>query len=296
MDLLIGGIVLLLLFMGKGSNGKRKADTLALPKPPPGPKPKPAKPAKPAAPGEPVPADLPSPGLTISADCKQVTEAPGWLENVARPRAALFVAQGLGLPRYTPAQADRSLDAVVRTIVAEAAGVACVDDAPWLDRYIKSHPIPIPQAGETTLQYFARLDAWDDAWDAQISAWAGSHPQLFKLFQRVGAVTMILWSQGQGIDLGRTPVSGQGPKGLTATDATQLLRLGYDIDPFVVERFQGDYNTVRDHQTDFGWTTNGLDILVDNIPGPQTRYALGQALAMAPHQNQWLTIRAAAEA
>lgn len=265
----------------------------ALPEPlPPAPKPVP----------KPIPLPIPNPlapgnSLTISGDCKSVSVGGTWWENVAKPDAAALIANGVGLPIYTAAQADRSIDAAVRTIVAKSAGVACVNDAPWLDRYVKIHALPKPIAGETREEYSGRLQAWDSVWDATISGWAASHPALFGLFKEVGALVYQGWAIARQVNPGYEgfPNPQLLPPGLNAGEEQAILLLGYDHHDLVLEVFQSDFNLVQNFRTNLGWTINGMDIDVDNEIGPQTRYALKEALQMDAAFGGWPAVLEAAK-
>lgn len=232
--------------------------------------------------------------LRITADCKSVDVGATWWDNVAKPDVVALVENGVGLPVYTETQADLSIDAAVRTIVAKSAGVQCVQNAPWLDRWVKQHPVPRPKAGETREQYNLRLEAWDDTWDATISAWASAHPQLFDLFKKVGALVYQAWAISRGVNPGYYGTAGQLPKGVSSAEAKALLELGYDHGPIVVEVFQADYNLVKNYQSNFGWSQQQLDIEVDNVVGPQTRAALKDALSLDAAFGGWPAVLEAA--
>ena len=242
-----------------------------------------------------IPQLAPAGGLSISPDCKSVAVTSAWFTDKAAPRLAEFVAMGGARPLYTEANTNQSLDGAIRTVVAESAGVACINDAPWLDRYVKAHPLPKPIAGESLAEFRARLKTWDNAWDSLISSWAASHPQLFGLFKQLGAIAYNGYATGQGIDLDRVPDTIESIKNATAADVATFKTLGYDIYGFTVEQFQGDYNQLKNFQTDFGWTTFGFDLDVDNKIGPFTRAAMQDALGMAGNPNGWRVLVASAQ-
>lgn len=267
------------------------------------PPPKPAVFAAPTTIGEPAPPPV-APKLTLSADCKTVTEAPGWWDLSGLPLAQDLVDSGNGLPYYSPADAGRSVDAVIRTIVANLAGTACIDSAPWLDRYVGQHPLPKPQPNQTRADYRAALTAWDAQWDATFSAWAQAHSQAFNLFRKIGVAVVALWAQRVGVALGagpgqpgnEPPPSGQGGNA-TAGEQSKLRQLGYDIYPMAAEDFQVDYNLVRNNLTGGLWGAVGFGIATDGVVGPQTRAALDEALLIGGNADGWrLQVAAAVNA
>lgn len=316
-------ILLLVLFVlfalggkkGNGGGGKGAVggfDPLPLPDPDPKPKPAILGTPDPIDPGGGGGEGLPLPGeLQISDDCMVVTESPGWWTGGAEALAAQLVADGFGLPVYTAANASRSVDAVIRTVVAKTAGTGCIDAAPWLDRYVKENPIPALSEGQTREGYLFELAAWDDAWDLKISQWSAAHPQAFNLFRKIGNAVTYMWAgqyaqapagdprggvgDGTG-DPGAPPPSGQGGNA-SAAEVNQLRALGYDISPEAAELFQQDYNLLRNYQTLYQWRNFGLEIDTDGVVGPQTRTALLEALSMASGSaDQWRLMIAGAHA
>lgn len=252
--------------------------------------------------GGPVVVPIPAGGgLSISSDCKTVLESPGWWQSGPEELAAQLVSDGFGLPIYTEAQAARSIDAVIRTIVAKTAGSACIDSAPWLDRWVQANPMPKIGPGQTREAYLQELDMWDDGWDVTISQWAGAHPQAFDLFRKIGNAVAAMWAGQYAPDIGTgpgepgdPPPSGQGGKA-SPTEVAALRTLGYDITPDAAEHFQQDYNLLRNYQTGYGWRDFGLEIDTDGVVGPQTRTALTEALNMASGSaDQWRVLVAGA--
>jgi hypothetical protein len=300
------GLILLLLSLrkGKGSNGglvPKKAD---LPADKPGMigTPVPVKPTTGLVGtkvGTPAGVGLPTAGaaaLQISNDCKTVVIGPQWWADVAQPRAAQLVAQGVGVNPYTSSNAERSLDAAVRTIVAESTGVACINDAPWLDRYIKTHPIPVASADDTREMYLFQLKQWDDIWNSVISGWAAAHPAVFDLFKKVGSLVLVTWANGANVNPLTVGAPGTLPAKSKATPADKLAlqELGYSIVPGIVETFQFDYNLVQNYRTDFGWANAGLQIKEDDVVGSETREALQEALMLDAGLGGWPLIEAVA--
>lgn len=299
-------VVIFVLFAmggGKGNGGGGKGaapgfDPVPIPPPKPPAKPADLAPSEPGGGGGgpmvPKPAVPAGGGLQISSDCKTVIEAPTWWQSGAEELAQQLVSDGFGLPVYTAANASRSIDAVIRTIVAKTAGSACIDAAPWLDRYVKNNPIPALSEGQTREGYLLELAAWDQAWDLKISQWAAAHPQAFNLFRKIGNAVTYMWADqyvpavgtGPG-QPGNPPPSGQGGNA-TASEVNQLKALGYDITPQAAELFQQDYNLLRNYQTNYQWRNFGLEIDTDGVVGPQTRTALSEALSMAGGSaDQW---------
>ena len=303
-------VMLLLLATGGGGNGDQKPQKPQKPKPKPKhltpSKPKPKEPIDPNKPADPLPdpvpkpADLPAdpgdtpPGaneLAITPDCKDAVVGKGWMVAVAIPRLNDLAQAGIGLPVYTELQADRSLDAAVRTVLSESAGgAACIDQIPWLDRYVKQNPVPMPAEDETILEYFNRLQMWDDAWDLKLKQWVQGHPKLAAKvlgpLYTAGALSFV-GANNIDINFGQNgPLTG----GMTSADGDKLRGLGYDMFPGVVETFQIQYNMVRDYQMNGGWTQMGWRIDEDDDMGPATRHAMAEAAAMTGPNRSWPAI------
>jgi len=227
--------------------------------------------------------------LQISNDCKTVMVGDTWWDNRALPRAAELVQQGIGVNPYTAAQATRSLDAAVRTIVAESAGIACIDGAPWLDRWVLANPLPMMSADDTRETYLAKLKGWDSLWDQTISTWAGAHPQMFDLFKQVGALVLVGYANA--LQVNPLAVGADGPpvpsQKANAVEYSALRELGYPVAPLAVKAFQIDYNTVQNFRTAGGWFANGLEVDEDDVVGPQTRAALAEALMLDQAMAGW---------
>lgn len=249
----------------------------------------------PGAPKLPKPALPESLGntLSVSDDCTDVIVGNTWWEKTAYPAIVSLVDSGHGLPIYTAEDAARSVDALVRTVVHDGAA-DCIDAAPWLDRYIKANPIPLPKLTDMPGEHLARMVAWDNAWDAQMSAWAGSHQAAFNLFRQIGQTAVKLWLGNMGVT-GTAGADGTASPGLTAAEKSALQNLGYNLDPLVVELFQADWNNVNLYRFGVSWFEAGADIAVDNKIGPQTRGALKGATAMQSVNGPWRGLVAAAE-
>lgn len=231
--------------------------------------------------------------LTVSDDCKTVTVGNTWWEKTAMPAIISLVDSGHGLPIYTAEDAARSVDALVRTVVHDDAA-ACIDNAPWLDRYIKTHPIPQPELLDMPGEHLARMVAWDNAWDAEMSAWAGTHAQAFDLFRQIGQTAVKLWLNNMGVT-GTQGEDGEASPGLNAGEEQALRNLGYNLDPLVVELFQADWNNVNLYRFGVSWFESEADIAIDNKIGPDTRGALKAATTMQTVNGPWRGLVAAAE-
>lgn len=294
-------VMLLLLAMGGGGNGaqKPKPKPSGLPNPP---KPKPKEPviAKPVPlpDPEPKPKDIAPDGgtvdgnaLSITADCKDATVGKSWMVSVAIPRLNDLAAAGIGLPVYTELQADRSLDAAVRTVLSESTGgAACIDAIPWLDRYVKQNPVPMPAEDETIIEYINRLQIWDDAWDLKLKQWVQGHPQLAaKVLGPLYTAGALSFVGTNNIDINYGQDGPLSP-GMTSADGDALRALGYDMFPGVVETFQVQYNMVRDYQTNGMWTVVGWGIGEDDDMGPATRHAMAEAQGMTGPNRSWPAI------
>lgn len=307
MGFLALAVLIILILAGRGKGGGLVPDKTDVPVPPippppvkPGqgaiagpplplpPEPKPQVFAKPKTTGGVAPAGGGN-SLQISADCKTVTVGDTWWENRALPRAAELVGAGIGVNPYTAAQADRSLDAAVRTIVAESAGVACIDGAPWLDRWVKANPLPLMEPNDTREIYLAKLKAWDGLWDAKISAWAGSHPAMYELFKAVGKLVLVGYANALQVNPLAVGADGPAVPSQKANDVERaaLRELGYPISPLAFKAFQIDYNMVQNFRTAGGWDANGLAIDEDDVVGPQTRDALAEALMLDQAMAGW---------
>lgn len=296
MDPIIVPVIILLLLLSGGDGSVPKGGFDLDPK-----EPDPIPPPSPDGLAPKPPAGLdPAPkpgndGLVISNNCKTVTVGATWILDVAVPRLKELAEAGIGLPVYTVEQASRSLDAAVRTTIAETAGVACIDTVPWLDRYVKTHPLPMPQEGQTLEQYRTALKAWDAAWESTLKAWVQAHPQLSqKVLAPLYNLAGLAYVSANNIDLeygSPGPVGWSGPDwGVTPADAEKLQALGYDLNPEVTLDFQAQYNIVRDYQTNGGWTTFGMALDDDNKMGWRTRQALADALAMTAPARSWPAI------
>lgn len=225
--------------------------------------------------------------IEVASDCSVALLNQDWRALIS-PTVDAALAAGAGLPIFSLDTADRSVDSVIRTIVTKNGGAACVDSAPWLDRHAKANNPPEPVEGETALAYFERLAAWDKQWDDKMRAWASSHPQAFNAFREIGHFIVGRWRQDKGIGtVGAAGNTGQAnwvkslPPAQRAADIAMLRRLGYSLDPIIVEVFQIDFNLVMNFRTNLGWTVFGLTLDDDNIVGPRTREALAEALSMA---------------
>lgn len=256
--------------------GMPSGPPIPIPIPVPAPKPKlqpvPAKPA-----------DIPVSPIQISGDCSQAVLAPGW-ELAISPTVEDAISSGAGLPVYAVQDAARSVDAVIRTVVARHGASGCIDKAPWLDRYAKTNPPPRPQSGESADDFRARQKMWDAQWDGLISAFAKGSPKAFGAFRQIGEYVVGRWMAQRGI--GPSVMGGAGadmpksiPKSDTTLDAQKLRVLGYTPSKIAPEEFQADYNLVQNYLTNFGWVQSGLSLDVDNKLGPKTRAALDDALS-----------------
>lgn len=291
-------IMAALLLLGGGDTAEEPSNgAIPLPPPPPKPKPKPSVvdlgEVKPLPPKPVVPQAVPVPQgkIVISSDCKTAELKPGWEDTIAA-KVEQAVAQGAGQPLFAPQDAAKSVDALIRTVVSEQTGNGCINNAPWLDRYASQNPIPQPEEGEATFDYYKRLAQWDDQWDSTFKAWAQANPQAFQAFKEIGGFIVGRWAAETGVSPrgpgapGPTQAIKSIPKAKRAADTNQLRMLGYDITPIATEEFQEDFNMVKDYQTNFGWTQFGMALEIDNKFGPLTRAAMQEALALANNSSQ----------
>lgn len=288
MEVLVVAILLLGLM-----RGKRPTTTPPSPVPVPPTIPTPT----PTTPTPTVPPHVPSPtptttgetSLEVSPDCKKVIEGPRWMTDVAQPRIRDAVAQGLGRPVYGGNDLKRGLDALIRTLVASSAGVACVQNSPWLDRYYRASPPLPPQPDETRAEYIERLRKWDAIWERTVRQWSRDFPELFRLYKRIGQAVVRQWTGQAGSGERRGDPSGTPPPKVSRDVVRALNQLGYDSEPDMVRAFQSDYNKVMNYRTGLEWTVAGRDIKMDNLMGPQTREALVEAKKMSqPYGGDWM--------
>lgn len=224
--------------------------------------------------------------LTISNDCKTVVMGKDWLSDVAYPQIQSALNQGRGLSIYHSSNLDLSIDKVIREIV-RPYNESCVDNSPWLDKYYSQNPPPKLSDFGTSTAYIQAYNAWDDAWDQQISSWYSSHQQLFNLYKLIGQVIVNGYADTIGVDLNRVPDQLDQVPSLTQDDITKLMALGYDIWESTVEDFQVDFNLVMDYRTNKEWSAEGNAIKEDNKIGPQTRNAIDIALALQLKYGKW---------
>lgn len=285
MDLFTLGLVLgLLALMRGGGGGKSPPAAKPTSLVPPKKKPELGGPAKPLAPSPQEPEGAP---VEVSQDCKSVTLSPEGVALISE-LAAELAAKGYGLDPYPVELAKRGMDATVRTIAEEATEDSpCVEDAPWLDRYAAQNPPPRPQQEQTREEYQDAMDAWNDGWRSMFSGWAQSYPEMYELFRGIGAQVYAARNGELGVDAS-PGAQGPNPKGATNQEAGTLRALGYDLDdPEAIRNFQDDYNAVRDYMTRGEWSARDLDILEDNIIGPQTRSALDWVASNYPDAARW---------
>jgi hypothetical protein len=229
-------------------------------------------------------------GLAFGPDCSSVTVGPAFW-SAAQAQASQLVAQGYGLPVFPLSLAGRSVDAVIRTIVATHAGTACIDSAPWLDRYAAGNPPPTWGPHMTLAQYQAASLAWDDAWEAKISTWAAAHPAAFKFFRDLGREIVARWAAANGLQQAlQAPQAGAAgtlPPMATSADGAALRALGYDLDATAGERFQSDWNTFGIYLYGPEWAASKGYLEVDGKVGPLTRQGLAVALTVQQARGPW---------
>jgi hypothetical protein len=218
--------------------------------------------------------------LCVSNDCLTAVEGQGWFLNVAGPQIfdAVYSGKGIPLLNNDVEILNNSLDAAVRNILSKSAP-ACVGTAPWLDLYIKTHPMPMPNEGESRISFYKRVATAGEAYKAVAAPWVQAHAQLAAVIRHLSLGVLEVFMESYGLDPTYTPTD-QGAQGLTNVQKGWLMSLKYDLTPDVVQVFQNDFNNVMGFRTEMEWFAVAMDIEPTGTMDQDTVLALEHAVSL----------------
>lgn len=226
--------------------------------------------------------------VVVSEDCKVVEVGGTWVKSTAFPLIQQQVQQlGRGLSLYPQSLRERSLDRVVRDVLAQFT--PCASDVLWRDVYMNASPFPFIEPIYTSAAARTAIKDWQEGWGSAWTEWSGEYVQMAQLVNDLRNLTRSTYFTNLGVDLQHQPVdTGQYPAALTQGDRGRLLALGYDINFSSLQDFQNHYNLVKNFQTEDQWNGAGLDLPENNTIDSETRDALVDANGMADTYGAWM--------
>ncbi len=212
--------------------------------------------------------------LYVSDDCKTVEEGSNWFVGWAGPRIREAVYAGAGLPLVTNDNRSmgNSINGVVRDVLAPWTDCAKYD-LPWVDFFIESTALPMPELGESRGAFYGRMEDHFKAYGVIQSKSNTEFPQLNQLIANLAAATMAVYLDRYHFDpnnLRGESVGGSAGK-LTPDQRATVLALGYDDDDNVLLLFQQHFNAVMTEWVGPEWVidmfleeTNEMDTPTSN--------------------------------